>query len=137
MEIFEALIKLVQIIRWIWIHNSGSDLFTKIMTYTLYCPPLLLDNLPELHVNVNCLFCILSSEIQVACEVCFGCRQWNYGKDDFTAPGLDENQFAYRPKRGAEDSLLTLLHRIFEHVDKQDVYARVLFIDFSSATLVI
>ena len=50
-----------------------------------------------------------------------------------TAPGLDENQFAYRPKRGAEDSLLTLLHRIFKHLDKQDVYARVLFIDFSSA----
>ena len=50
-----------------------------------------------------------------------------------TTPGLDENQFAYRPNRGAEDSLLTLLHRIFEHLDKQDVYARILFTDFSSA----
>lgn len=50
-----------------------------------------------------------------------------------TANQLDSNQFAYRPNRGVEDSLITMLHKIYEHLDNVDAYVRVLFIDFSSA----
>ena len=59
-------------------------------------------------------------------SVCMKCLERLILKEilQVTAPGLDQNQFAYRPIlvwTRAEDLLLTLLHRIFEHLDKQDV----------------
>jgi hypothetical protein len=45
----------------------------------------------------------------------------------------DAYQFAYREKRGTDDAIITLLHYLTQHLDKPRSYARVLYIDFSSA----
>ena len=50
-----------------------------------------------------------------------------------TAPHMDPLQFAYRPRRSVEDATSVLVHRIADHLDRLGTYARVLFIDFSSA----
>ena len=46
---------------------------------------------------------------------------------------LDPMQFAYRSKRGVDDATLTLLNNIYRHLDRPNSYARLLFLDFSSA----
>ena len=46
---------------------------------------------------------------------------------------LDPYQFAYRPNRSTEDAISTMLHFTLSHLDKKNTYARILFIDFSSA----
>ena len=46
---------------------------------------------------------------------------------------LDPHQFAYKPARSTEDAILLLLERLYHHIDTPKHYARVLFIDFSSA----
>ncbi len=46
---------------------------------------------------------------------------------------LDPFQFAYRPGRGVEDAVATLLHTLQGHLDGAKTFARLLFIDFSSA----
>ena len=46
---------------------------------------------------------------------------------------IDLYQFAYRPARSVEDASLTLLQYLQCHLDKGRTYARVLFVDFSSA----
>ena len=51
----------------------------------------------------------------------------------FTNEHLDPLQFAYKPHRGTDDAILTVLHNAFLHLDKAGSYARILFIDFSSA----
>ena len=45
----------------------------------------------------------------------------------------DPLQFAYCKDRNTEDATVSLLHELQSHLDKTNVYARVLFIDFSSA----
>ena len=50
-----------------------------------------------------------------------------------TASKQDPLQFACKQNRNTEDAVLTLLHHLYEHLDRQKTYARVLFIDFSSA----
>ena len=50
-----------------------------------------------------------------------------------TAGHQDPLQFAYSKDKSTEDAILTLLHRLYDHLDKPKSYARVLFIDFSSA----
>ena len=50
-----------------------------------------------------------------------------------TEAKLDEHQFAYRHGKSVEDAVLTLLHRIYKHVDQLNSYVRILFIDYSSA----
>ena len=49
-----------------------------------------------------------------------------------TAWHQDPLQFAYSKDKITEDTILTLLHRLYDHLDKPESYARVLFIDFSS-----
>ena len=51
----------------------------------------------------------------------------------FTNERLDPLQFAYKPHRGTDDAILTVLHNAFLHLDKAGSYVRILFIDFSSA----
>ena len=51
----------------------------------------------------------------------------------FTNEHLDPLQFAYKPHRGTDDAILTLLHNAFLHLDKAGSYVRILVIDFSSA----
>ena len=51
----------------------------------------------------------------------------------FTNEHLDPLQFAYKPHRGTDDAILTVLHNAFLHLDKAGSYVRILFIDFSSA----
>ena len=45
----------------------------------------------------------------------------------------DNLQFAYKEKRGVEDAIITLVHKLVTHLDKSNTYARLLFVDFSSA----
>ena len=46
---------------------------------------------------------------------------------------LDPYQFAYRSRRGTDDAVACLLHKLLEHLETAGNYARVLFINFSSA----
>ena len=46
---------------------------------------------------------------------------------------MDQYQFAYQSKLGVEDAVLTLLHKIYAHLEDKNTYFRVVFIDFSSA----
>ena len=46
---------------------------------------------------------------------------------------LDPYQFAYRSRRGTDDAIACLIHKLFEHMETAGNYARILFIDFSSA----
>ena len=48
-------------------------------------------------------------------------------------PTLDPLQFAYRQNRSTEDAISTALHSALSHLDNSNTYARLLFIDFSSA----
>ena len=46
---------------------------------------------------------------------------------------LDPYQFVYRSRRGTDDAVACLLHKLFEHMETAGNYARILLIDFSSA----
>ena len=50
-----------------------------------------------------------------------------------TDPVLDPLQFAYRANRSTEDAVNMALHYTLEHLDTAGNYARILFVDFSSA----
>ena len=50
-----------------------------------------------------------------------------------TADQLDSHQFAYRSNRSVDDAVSLGIHYVLEHLEKADTYARVLFIDYSSA----
>uniref|UniRef100_A0AAV2LG33 Reverse transcriptase domain-containing protein n=1 Tax=Knipowitschia caucasica TaxID=637954 RepID=A0AAV2LG33_KNICA len=50
-----------------------------------------------------------------------------------TSPLLDPLQFAYRANRSVDDAINLALHHILQHLDSPGTYARVLFVDFSSA----
>ncbi len=52
---------------------------------------------------------------------------------DITGPLLDPLQFAYRANRSVDDAVNMGLHFILQHLDKTGNYARILFVDFSSA----
>lgn len=52
---------------------------------------------------------------------------------DITDPLLDPLQFAYRSNRSVDDAVNMALHYILHHLDSAGTYARVLFVDFSSA----
>ncbi|TWW62292.1 putative RNA-directed DNA polymerase from transposon BS [Takifugu flavidus] len=49
-----------------------------------------------------------------------------------TTPLLDP-QFAYRANRSVDDAVNLALHSILQHLDSPGTYARILFVDFSSA----
>ena len=46
---------------------------------------------------------------------------------------FDPFQFAYRPKRNIDDAIAINIHEILNHCENKNTYARVLFIDYSSA----
>ncbi|XP_077953470.1 uncharacterized protein LOC120812456 [Gasterosteus aculeatus] len=50
-----------------------------------------------------------------------------------TDPLLDPLQFAYRANRSVDDAVNMALHYILQHLDSRGTYARILFVDFSSA----
>ncbi|KAL0181923.1 hypothetical protein M9458_021298, partial [Cirrhinus mrigala] len=52
---------------------------------------------------------------------------------DITGPLLDPLQFAYRANRSVDDAVNMGLHYILQHLDKPGTYARILFVDISSA----
>ncbi|KAK3533182.1 hypothetical protein QTP70_013011 [Hemibagrus guttatus] len=52
---------------------------------------------------------------------------------DITDPLLDPLQFAYRANRYADDAVNMARHFILQHLDSPGSYARILFVDFSSA----
>jgi len=52
---------------------------------------------------------------------------------DITDPLLNPLQFAYRANRSADDAINVGLHHILKHLDTAGMYARILFVDFSSA----
>ena len=49
------------------------------------------------------------------------------------SPKMDGLQLAYRKNRSVADATLTMLNKIYQHLDKQGSYVRALFVDFSSA----
>ncbi|KAK3515720.1 hypothetical protein QTP70_030164 [Hemibagrus guttatus] len=52
---------------------------------------------------------------------------------DITDPLLDPLQFAYRANRSVDNAVNMALHFILQHLDSPKSYARILFVDFSSA----
>ncbi len=52
---------------------------------------------------------------------------------DIIRPLLDSLQFAHRANRNVDDAVNIGLHYILHHLDKPGNYARILFVDFSSA----
>ena len=48
-------------------------------------------------------------------------------------PTLDPHQFAYTQNRSTEDAIAIVLHSLLEHLEQKNTYARLLFVDFSSA----
>ncbi|KAK3550119.1 hypothetical protein QTP86_021055, partial [Hemibagrus guttatus] len=62
----------------------------------------------------------------------FECLVLSYLKD-ITDPLLDPLQFAYRANRSVDDAVNMALHFILQHLDSPGSYARILFVDFSSA----
>ncbi|KAK3516192.1 hypothetical protein QTP70_005691 [Hemibagrus guttatus] len=62
----------------------------------------------------------------------FECLVLSYLKD-ITDPLLDPLQFAYRDNRSVDDAVNMSLHFILQHLDSPGSYARILFVDFSSA----
>jgi len=46
---------------------------------------------------------------------------------------LDPHQFAYRRNRSTEDAIAIVLHMLLEHLEHKNTYARLLFVDCSSA----
>lgn len=46
---------------------------------------------------------------------------------------LDPLQFAYRPSRGVDDAIITLLHLVYTHLEAPKTHAKIVFFDFSSA----
>ena len=48
-------------------------------------------------------------------------------------PRLDQYQFAYSKNRSTCDAISTLAHLTLKHLEGKEAYARLLFIDFSSA----
>uniref|UniRef100_A0A3B5QGF3 Reverse transcriptase domain-containing protein n=1 Tax=Xiphophorus maculatus TaxID=8083 RepID=A0A3B5QGF3_XIPMA len=49
------------------------------------------------------------------------------------SPTLDPHQFAYRQNRSTEDAVSIALHSVLSYLDSKNTYARLLFLDFSSA----
>ncbi|KAL0148468.1 hypothetical protein M9458_056157, partial [Cirrhinus mrigala] len=56
---------------------------------------------------------------------------------DITGPLLDPLQFAYQANKSVDDAVNMGLHYILQHLDKPGTYARILFVDFSSAFTII
>lgn len=48
-------------------------------------------------------------------------------------PMLDKHQFAYTKNRSTSDAISTVMHLTLKHLESPDAYARLLFVDFSSA----
>lgn len=48
-------------------------------------------------------------------------------------PTLDQFQFAYKLKTSTEDAVSTDIHKALSHLEHQQSYVRMLFIDYSSA----
>ncbi|KAK0148465.1 RNA-directed DNA polymerase from mobile element jockey [Merluccius polli] len=46
---------------------------------------------------------------------------------------MDPLQFGYRPNRSVDDAINIALHFILQHLDNRNTYARLLFVDYSSA----
>ncbi|KAK3549510.1 hypothetical protein QTP86_002481 [Hemibagrus guttatus] len=52
---------------------------------------------------------------------------------DITGPLLDPHQFAHQANRSVDDAVNMGMHYILQHLDRPGNYARILFVDFSSA----
>ncbi len=48
-------------------------------------------------------------------------------------PQLDPYQFAYKRQRGTDDVINSLVHLVIKHLENPRAYAKLLFVDFSSA----
>ena len=66
-------------------------------------------------------------------SVAMKCFEHIVKKRLLTCIKLDEFQFAYRPNRSTKDACISLDYFIRSHLEKPSAYARVLFVDFSSA----
>lgn len=48
-------------------------------------------------------------------------------------PTLGQCQFAYRENRSTEDAIFIAIYTLLQHLEHKNTYARLLFVDFSSA----
>ncbi len=48
-------------------------------------------------------------------------------------PTLDPHQYAYRTNRLIDEAISVALHTVLRHLEQQGAYARLLFVDYSSA----
>jgi hypothetical protein len=46
---------------------------------------------------------------------------------------IDPLQFAFRPNRSTNNAICIALHTVLSHLDNNNTYVRMLFIDYSSA----
>ena len=53
--------------------------------------------------------------------------------ESFLPKGFDTFQFAYKKNRSVEDALAINYHEVLNHLETKNTYARILFIDYSSA----
>ncbi len=60
---------------------------------------------------------------------CIVCTELSFQIERF----IDPQQFAYRPNLSIVDASLTLLNKVHNHLDKSNMFFRILFMDFSSA----
>ena len=67
--------------------------------------------------------------VALASVIIFECLVCNH----LSSVVLEPYQFAYRANRSVEDAVSLFLHSIFQHLEAFDTYARVLFVDYSSA----
>ena len=50
-----------------------------------------------------------------------------------TNSSMDSLQFAYRENKCTDDAVALALHFVMDHLDYPNTYARILFVDYSSA----
>ncbi|KAI2659609.1 putative RNA-directed DNA polymerase from transposon BS [Labeo rohita] len=52
---------------------------------------------------------------------------------EYLPSNFDPHQFAYRTKKSTEDAIALALHAVLGHLEQQQSYGRMLFVDYSSA----
>lgn len=60
-------------------------------------------------------------------------RDWFSGTSKAVPPTLTYHQFAYQANRPTEDAIAIALHAVLTHLEQPQNYARMLFVDYSSA----
>ena len=90
--------------------------------------------LQNIHFNTSSkeISCILSEQLAPH-RTDTNCGEVFWVAFQSTHHSLPASKFAYCPKRPTEDAISNTLHSVITHLDQKDTYARILYVDFSSA----